>query len=158
MRTSGGILPAGGSGGRPPPDDPPGLRLRVGLPHGPRATGAGLGQAAEIHDHFQKRGAGVVALERFDNARRERFEQQVQVIDDPNPTDANTGFGSALAASTDLLMVGARSTTLAGNIGQGMVYPYRLNNGTWSPEGKLSDAHGSARQGGGQEAQLRQWR
>lgn len=70
---------------------------------------------------------------------------QVQILENPAPADVTSSFGAALAASADLLLVGARSATLGGNIGQGIVYPYRLHDGIWSQDGKISDPHGAAR-------------
>ncbi len=70
---------------------------------------------------------------------------QTQILDNPAPADVTNSFGAALAASPDLLLVGARSATLGGNVGQGIVYPYRLDNGTWVPAGKISDPSGAAR-------------
>ncbi|HEY6942688.1 hypothetical protein [Dokdonella sp.] len=70
---------------------------------------------------------------------------QTQILDNPDPADVTSSFGAALAASADFLLVGARSATLQGNIGQGIVYVYRLKDGAWSLDGKISDPHGAAR-------------
>lgn len=70
---------------------------------------------------------------------------QTQILENPMPADVTNSFGAALAVSGDVLLVGARGATLGGNIGQGVVFPYRLKNGTWLPDGKISDAQGAAR-------------
>lgn len=71
--------------------------------------------------------------------------QQVQVIDNPEPADVNSSFAASLAASGDRVFVGARSATVGANIGQGIIYPYRLHDGVWSPDGKISDPTGKVR-------------
>ncbi|HEU4664704.1 MAG TPA: hypothetical protein VFS55_11810 [Dokdonella sp.] len=114
-----------------------------------------FGTAVAFHDEYAFVGAGganshgeyvprrVYVFRR--TSRTGNHWTQTQVLDNPDPADVTSSFGAALAASADFLLVGARSATLQGKIGQGIVYVYRHKNGIWSLDGKMSDAHGAAR-------------
>jgi hypothetical protein len=58
-----------------------------------------------------------------------------QVLDAPDPDDPTSAFGGAIAIADGRAMIGAATSTIDGNPGQGAVYAYREVRGVW----KLTD-------------------
>lgn len=71
--------------------------------------------------------------------------QEGPVLNPPDTTDANSSFGSSIAVSADVALIGARSATIGANIGQGRVYAYVRSHGAWTPVQKLAASDGAAR-------------
>jgi hypothetical protein len=67
------------------------------------------------------------------------------VLTPPDPSDANSSFGSSIAVSADVALIGARGSTIGANIGQGRVYAYERSHGVWTPVQKLVASDGAAR-------------
>lgn len=67
----------------------------------------------------------------------------VQKIDAPDPADDTAFFGYPLAISGSTVLVGSYAATVNGNLGQGTVYVYKLQGGSWTQTAKLvaSDGH-----------------
>jgi hypothetical protein len=67
------------------------------------------------------------------------------VLTPPDASDVNSSFGSSIAASADVALIGARGSTIGANIGQGRVYAYERSHGVWTPVQKLVASDGAAR-------------
>jgi hypothetical protein len=81
---------------------------------------------------------------RFDPAARVHWSEK-QTFDAPSSESSYGSFGASLAASTTTFLVGARATTVNGNIGQGVAYVYNDINGSWTQTDQLSANDGGAR-------------
>ncbi|MEO5624649.1 MAG: hypothetical protein ABIQ70_01415, partial [Dokdonella sp.] len=70
---------------------------------------------------------------------------QSQKLDAPDPADATSAFGTSMAIADAVALVGARSSTVDGVLGQGIVYGYAEINGVWTLTNKLVASDGAAR-------------
>lgn len=68
-----------------------------------------------------------------------------QILDSPYPDDETSFFGASVAVSDATALVGARASTVAGNVGQGIVFVYTESNGVWILSAKLIASDGAAR-------------
>jgi RHS repeat-associated protein len=74
-----------------------------------------------------------------------------QTVELPTPTDSAAGdhFGSAVAISGGIAVVGAPGHAVGGHSGQGAVYVFSVNGGTWTQAGELTASDGAAGDGFG---------
>jgi len=70
---------------------------------------------------------------------------QTQRIPAHDPNDDTAFFGSTIAISGNIALVAAYASTVAGHLGQGLVYVYKLAGHTWNLAGKIVASDGAAR-------------
>jgi len=70
---------------------------------------------------------------------------QIQRIPAHDPNDDTAFFGSTVAMSGATALVGAYASTVAGNLGHGLVYVYKLVGGSWGLAGKIIASDGAVR-------------
>lgn len=68
-----------------------------------------------------------------------------QTLDSPTPDDPTSFFGSSLAVSGNVALIGARASSINGNTGQGVVYVYGLSQNRWILKDQLVSDDASAR-------------
>lgn len=71
---------------------------------------------------------------------------ETQVLESPVPEDTTSSFGASLAYASATLLVGARSTTVDGRIGQGVVFVYASAPKGWSQSERIVLPDGKARE------------
>jgi len=70
---------------------------------------------------------------------------QTQRIAAHDPNDDTAFFGSTVTISAGTALVGAYASTVAGNLGQGLVYVYKLIGRSWGLAGKIIASDGAVR-------------
>lgn len=63
----------------------------------------------------------------------------------PDPDDTTSAFGASMAVSDSFALIGARTSTIGANLGQGRVYAYARNHGVWTPVQKIVASDGATR-------------
>jgi hypothetical protein len=87
----------------------------------------------------------LVYVFRFVPSRTGNDWVERQTLDAPDPSDLTSSFGTSIAVSETAVFIGARASTIDGNLGQGSVYAYTESNGSWLLTAKLSADDGAAR-------------
>jgi hypothetical protein len=68
-----------------------------------------------------------------------------QTLDAPDQADPTSSFGTSIALNETFVLIGARSSTIAGVPGKGEVYVYTQVNGSWLLTSTIVAADGAAR-------------
>jgi len=76
---------------------------------------------------------------------REGQWQEGPILSPPDASDPNSSFGASIAVSADIALIGARSSTIGANLGQGRVFAYERSHGAWTPVQKLAASDGAPR-------------
>lgn len=116
---------------------------------------ASFGKSAALNANYLFIGAGgvnqggtilprSVYVFRFAQRRGSAWVES-QVLDAPNPLDTTSAFGDVIAVSDTAALIGSRTATLDGVLGQGAVYAYTEINGIWTLTNSLVASDGALR-------------